>query len=299
MRRFCSITLCFLLALQVASQAAQIIWQSSRGVHETSTGQLLDNTFVFELGIFTETFEPTEFNVSQWANNGQVADRAFYAPDNRAFTSRHEVKNAAPFFIGTRGYIWGYSTSTNEWFLMTSPSWTWPNDTSSGFPQRWTTLTATQTIIGSLPGDASAPHLKTANVGNQPLPILTGASWQSAVFTPAQLADNSISDWAADPDHDGHSNLVEYALGGDPLSFDPDLRFSATISASGNQQFLELELRRHPERLATVQIEISSELSIWQTGGDLIEEDSLNLETLRLPWDAIQRQFARVRASRP
>lgn len=300
MCRLFSITLAFLLVCQVGSHATQIIWQSSRGVHETSNGQALDDSFVFELGIFTETFVPTAFNVSQWANNWQVADRTSYDATNRAFTSRHDVEsNAAPFSIGERGYIWGYSTSSNEWFLMTSPSWTWPSDLSSVFPLEWTTEKATEIIVGTLPNATGAPHLTTANVGNQPLPILTEASWQSSVFTTAQLADNTISDWAADPDHDGHSNFLEYALGGDPLTFETNLGFTATITTSGSQEFLNLELIRQPARLATVQIEISTDLSAWQTGGELIEEDTFSRESLRLPWDSVLQRFARVCASRP
>ncbi len=98
---------CTLLALSSLSlEATQIIWQSARAAHESSTGQALDN-YIFELDIFTESFVPTPFNVSEWANNWQAADRVRYDAINRAFTSRIDIKgNGAP--------SWQESVPTSE-----------------------------------------------------------------------------------------------------------------------------------------------------------------------------------------
>lgn len=41
-------------------------------------------------------------------------------------------------------------------------------------------------------------------------------SWRASHFTSSELSDSSISGPNADPDHDGLSNLVEYALGSVP-----------------------------------------------------------------------------------
>src|SRR5690606_16482859 len=41
--------------------------------------------------------------------------------------------------------------------------------------------------------------------------------WQETVFSPAELANPSLSGPEADPDGDGVRNLLEYALGGHPL----------------------------------------------------------------------------------
>ncbi len=51
---------------------------------------------------------------------------------------------------------------------------------------------------------------------------LTFSIWQSAVFTSAELADPVVSGAEADPDGDGRSNLLEYALGLDPMGFEAD-----------------------------------------------------------------------------
>ena len=92
----------------------------------------------------------------------------------------------------------------------------------------------------------SEPHLRTANVGNQPLPSLTKSTWQATVFTPGQIANNAISAWSADPDNDGHSNLLEYALGGAPLTFDYNLGLTTTIQTEdGQPSSLHLHLHLH------------------------------------------------------
>jgi hypothetical protein len=48
-------------------------------------------------------------------------------------------------------------------------------------------------------------------------------SWRHRSFTSAQLLDSMSGD-AADPDGDGWPNLMEYAMGTDPLSADPEFR---------------------------------------------------------------------------
>ena len=47
-------------------------------------------------------------------------------------------------------------------------------------------------------------------------PPTSFAKWQAGFFTPAELANPAISGDAADPDGDGLSNLLEYALHLDP-----------------------------------------------------------------------------------
>ena len=50
----------------------------------------------------------------------------------------------------------------------------------------------------------------------------TFADWALNQFTEAQLADASISGANADPDGDGAPNLLEFAMGGQPLASDPE-----------------------------------------------------------------------------
>ena len=48
------------------------------------------------------------------------------------------------------------------------------------------------------------------------LDVTTFGDWQAGVFTAEEQADEKISDLSADPDEDGLSNLLEYALDGNP-----------------------------------------------------------------------------------
>jgi surface-anchored protein len=67
----------------------------------------------------------------------------------------------------------------------------------------------------------------TLNASNTPTPVSTPqplafaigrhAIWKAASFTMAELQDAAVSGDTADPDGDGWNNLMEYALGGNPL----------------------------------------------------------------------------------
>jgi hypothetical protein len=51
----------------------------------------------------------------------------------------------------------------------------------------------------------------------------TFGDWSLQEFTDAQLADPAFGTATADPDHDGVPNLVEFAMGGDPLVANPSI----------------------------------------------------------------------------
>lgn len=87
--------------------------------------------------------------------------------------------------------------------------------------------------------------------------------WQGANFTAEQLANPSLesSVWGvnADPDGDGVPNLLEYALGGDPLA--TNLAILPSVAVSGSQ----LSLSFTPATLEglTFVIEASNDLINW------------------------------------
>ena len=288
----------FLLAWTLPIDASQIIWRSSRKVHVTSDGQALNGRYVFELGVFAGAFVPTRDNVSEWATHWRVADRTYFDVTSSAFTSRYvERDNAAPFVKGARGYIWGYGIETHEWILMTSPAWTWPVASSTAFPSEWTTLTATSVIVGELTADPiEEPHLRLSDIGDQPLPVLTEAAWREREFTMAQEDDASVSDWLADPDGDGLSNLVEYVMGGSPLSYDSYSDVGVSLSNEGSA--LAVTLKPLTTRLGTATMQLSDDLVHWADAFSA-SADPLRPGTVRLMWELVDRRFVRIWVARP
>ena len=71
----------------------------------------------------------------------------------------------------------------------------------------------------------------------------TFAAWQSQHFTPAQIADPSISGDAANPSGDGLCNLLKYAFGLDPGKPGAGGRPAAQWVEAGNSTYLALSFR--------------------------------------------------------
>ncbi|MDQ6912599.1 MAG: autotransporter-associated beta strand repeat-containing protein [Verrucomicrobiota bacterium] len=85
--------------------------------------------------------------------------------------------------------------------------------------------------------DGSGSFIVTSNGNSIALssynsPPATFTDWQNSHFTPQQLNDPSISGANADPDHDGLSNLLEYAFNTDPQNAGSANRPVAAIDAS-------------------------------------------------------------------
>lgn len=89
--------------------------------------------------------------------------------------------------------------------------------------------------------------------------------WRHAVFSTVQLADPSISDDAADPDLDGVPNLLEYALGLNPLVSD-----SAGNLLQGRQAYGQTHGTEHFVTLRFPSWESSPGVRVWvETSTDL------------------------------
>jgi hypothetical protein len=104
-------------------------------------------------------------------------------------------------------------------------------------------------------------------------------AWRKWYFSPAQIADASVSGPTADPDHDGIENLLEYALNLDPLFAEPAQMTPATglrglpavrvEDISGNDR-LTIEFVRRAAGSGsdvTYMPQFSSGLANWQAGG--------------------------------
>jgi hypothetical protein len=96
--------------------------------------------------------------------------------------------------------------------------------------------------------------------------------WRRANFTPAELADPSISGDLADPDHDGLSNLMKYALGLPPKA-------SATANwpcASIATGYLTLTYTRANAAIdVSLVVEQANDLATWHSGTNYVEQLSV------------------------
>jgi hypothetical protein len=90
----------------------------------------------------------------------------------------------------------------------------------------------------------------------------TFADWALNQFTEAQLADSSISGASADPDGDGAPNLLEFAMGGQPLVSDPENFKLQNASLSENEFAFYFRQRKDLGGL-TRQFYASTDLIAW------------------------------------
>ena len=98
-----------------------------------------------------------------------------------------------------------------------------------------------------------------ANPGATPF-----AAWKLARFTAPELLDPLVSGDSADADHDGLSNLLEFALGGEPKTADPQLQPGGKVTDFAGTNHLEFTyLRRNPSEGLTYLPETSSTLGSW------------------------------------
>ena len=283
-------------------EARQINWRGlANRDHVASDGKALTMRFVFELGSFRDSFVPTAMNRADWAAHWVAMDRTFYQEANRVFTSSVSVtSNVAPFDSGNRAYVWGYdpTAGASEWFLAGKASWTWPSPDSSALPLSWTiSLTGVEVILGQVNTDV---YLRTALV-EAPLPILLPEAWRLMTFSTVELAQPSVSSWEADPDGDGLSNQLEYALASDPHGW-TDIGEVWTSEMAGDGSEVVVSLAKRDDRLTLYHMEYSPSLAgeswlpITQHAGRKII-GSLGKDSYALSVADLSREFYRMRVS--
>ncbi len=126
------------------------------------------------------------------------------------------------------------------------------------------TLTGTGTVVVRASQAGSANYLAAEPVDRSFTVTSNAQSWLSNYFTEAELGDTNISGPTADPDGDGLTNLLEYALGLDPRDTDttglPEMSTTAT-------DWVYTYTRPVDRDDITYAVEISSDLSGWSTTG--------------------------------
>jgi hypothetical protein len=89
--------------------------------------------------------------------------------------------------------------------------------------------------------------------------------WKAANFTAAELNDPSISGDNADPDGDGRSNLLEYAMGSNPRVSDAPTNDEPVYSISGNQLVITY-VRNVGAPDLIYRVEVSTDMLTWTFG---------------------------------
>jgi hypothetical protein len=160
----------------------------------SSTGSLLDDSFVFELGTFG-SFVPTSSNIDQWQANWNLLDRA-EAPavsgwnsGAQYFTSSFTfetdgtvsgLSGSSIFTTGQQAYLW--VQSGEEWALVTDNTvgstandiWQLPNPGDDlAQPLTWSLNTATTAIIGGVNGTQSTTGTHAFDPANNTLRLQT------------------------------------------------------------------------------------------------------------------------------
>jgi hypothetical protein len=223
-----------------------------------ATGQPMDGFFQFQLGAFTAGFEPTATNAAQWAANWTPAATADYHEGNRLFQGQFTLtSNAAPFTVNGKGWLWGFrnSGSGSDWILFRHPAWRWPAANPLNPPLRqWNTKDATEVILGSVSSAGSPFLMKTAAVS-------TYEQWQSS-----ELEGHPLAAADDDADQDGVANFLEYVFGTSPIDAGSALHPPVSMVEISGQRHLQMTVPRVPGRLFSGRVEVSGNLSDWQSG---------------------------------
>ncbi|MES2440974.1 MAG: hypothetical protein V4584_18055 [Verrucomicrobiota bacterium] len=280
----------------VAARAETINWYSAPKANLTSTGQNMDGAFQFQLGVFTGGFVPTAGNVSQWSAHWISAQSASYNPTTMVFESAFSFTgNSAPFSIGAKAYVWGRFTGSakDEWILFRKNDWTWPDGSTvpAGFHD-WNAAAANDVVLGTINTTGTPFLMKSESVHSY-------TQWRDG-----QFAGEESNTPAADPDHDGISNLLEFIFGTSPTSAGPPTPTPVSLVSLSGQRYLQIAIPRLRNRLATVTVEVSDDLTIWNSGDAFTTEVSNTADTLivrdKIPTSpGIARRFMRIKVVTP
>lgn len=105
--------------------------------------------------------------------------------------------------------------------------------------------------------------------------------WRKQQFSESQLQDSSISGPAADPDGDGVANLLEYALGGQPLASSTDLlpepEVQTVEAGNGSRDYLVFTFYQ-PEAASDLTYIVESSATLQEWSADAVLVDSAPVE---------------------
>ncbi len=130
---------------------------------------------------------------------------------------------------------------------------------------------ATSLTVGAQ--DAGGDYPQKAVVTTVSINVTTTfAQWRQMKFG-ANAGNNAISGPTADPDNDGLSNLIEYAIGTEPLTRDLNA-YTVDLETVNGQRYLRMSVTKNPAATeATLKIQVNGNISTgsWSIAGTVTE----------------------------
>lgn len=241
-------------------EAETISWFSNANQTNLDHDDLvMDAGFHFELGVFSASFEPTNRNIAKWSTYWTPADSTVYNAATKRFADQFQVtNNNSPFLVGTKAWIYGFRVTPTgtDMLLFRSTAWTWPApNLMNPFALEWKISAVNEVVLGSV------------NTGGSPFLMKSAAvqffgQWQTEFLTGEPL--NGPAD---DPDEDGTSNLLEFVFGSPPEVAGLPPAVTLTLSAGYSQ----ISIPRRIDRPADLTVEVSGNLTDWQSGPAVTE----------------------------
>jgi surface-anchored protein len=104
--------------------------------------------------------------------------------------------------------------------------------------------------------------VETWQIPSGPAPATGYEAWKLASFSSIQAADPAVSGLGADPDGDGADNLVEYALGGNPLVAGVEGKPKMENLSDGGQEYMAIRFqRRKGDTSLSITVESTADLA--------------------------------------
>ena len=175
----------------------------------------------------------------------------------------------------------GSPVLTYQWYFNTTTVLANATNATLTLTNLQSTNAGTYSVIVSNSAGSATSLLATLTVTSAGAPAGFEA-WQTAHFTPAQLADPLISGPDATPAGDGVANFVKYALGLEP--FEVAIQPLVGFRLASGEGVLSYNRPATAEDV-TYRVEVTTSLPAWSTNGvtqQMVGTNSMGLET----WDA-------------
>lgn len=288
------LTIVFVVSQSAAKLRAESLqWSSDAYAINLDASQApMDGGFEFQLGVFSNGFEPTAANAASWSQFWNPAQTTFYNTNFKRFAGVYQdFNNPTPFVEGAKGWIFGRRNGStgSDWILFRADDWLWPVlDLMNPFNISWNAKDANQVVVGTIHAGGAPFLMKSALVRSY-------AQWQTA-----ELSGEPLNAPVDDPDRDGISNLLEFVFATAPKVANAPVATPVDLQ-SGHAVITVPRVIGH---LAKCTVEVSGNLVDWQSGPthtEVLQDDATALVVRDLTplSPANPKRFIRFKATLP